>query len=158
MALEDLGRRGAGRVRKFRAQDVDRVMEILRQSPEAASWSRDSFLEAAGETGSFALVFETARELAGFLIGRLVRDQAEVLNLAVSRSRRREGVASELLQAALAEFRSAGAESVYLEVRESNAVGIAFYSKHGFAAVGRRKDYYRDPVETAVTMARKLDG
>lgn len=150
--------RNAKNVRPFREQDVDAVLRILQESPEAAGWSREGFLETAAEQASLALVFEFESEgtLAGFLIGRLVRDQAEILNLAVARKHRHEGVATALLEAALAQFRSSGGESVYLEVRESNAAGIAFYAKHGFATVGRRKDYYEDPPESAVTMARKL--
>jgi ribosomal protein S18 acetylase RimI-like enzyme len=35
---------------------------------------------------------------------------------------------------------------------------MAFYEKHGFAQVGRRKGYYRNPDEAAVTMETKLTG
>lgn len=143
-------------VRTFRAQDIDRVMEILRESPEAAGWSRESFLEAVEEKGALALVFERDGDLQGFLIGRVVGDQAEVLNLAVSRAHRRSNIGTVLLDAALSEIRSTGGASVYLEVRESNTGASAFYEKHGFAKVGRRKGYYQDPVEAAVTMARRL--
>lgn len=131
-------------------------MEILGESPEAAGWSRDSVLEAAEEAGSLALVIEELGDVIGFLIGRLVRDQAEVLNLGVARTRRRSGAGAALLEAALRDFRSHGGENAYLEVRESNAVAIAFYAKYGFSKVGHRKDYYQDPAEAAVTMARKL--
>ena len=133
-------------------------MEILQDAPEAASWSRESFLEAVEESGSLALVLEEQGSLKGFVIGRLVGDQAEVLNLAVSRAHRRASVGTTLLEAALTQLRSMGGGSVYLEVRESNTAAMAFYGKHGFAKVGRRKDYYQDPVEAAVTMAKKLTG
>jgi ribosomal-protein-alanine N-acetyltransferase len=43
-------------------------------------------------------------------------------------------------------------ESVFLEVRASNAAAIALYEKHGFAAVGRRRGYYDAPVEDAAVM------
>ena len=39
-----------------------------------------------------------------------------------------------------------------LEVRASNAPAIALYEKHGFAAVGRRKNYYDAPKEDAILM------
>lgn len=158
MAREDAREGTARNVRQFRAEDINRVIEILREAPEAATWSRDSFLEAAEDAGSLALVLEEDGVLIGFLIGRLARDQAEVLNLAVSRGRRQSGAGTALLAAALSDLRSRGGESVYLEVRESNTGAIAFYSKHGFAKVGRRKDYYQDPVEAAVTMGKKLAG
>jgi ribosomal-protein-alanine N-acetyltransferase len=45
---------------------------------------------------------------------------------------------------------------VFLEVRESNQAAIAFYSKHGFAKMGRRPSYYRVPDEAAIVMEKKL--
>jgi len=43
---------------------------------------------------------------------------------------------------------------VYLEVRESNAPARALYAAHGFKEVGRRKQYYRRPVEDAIVLRR----
>lgn len=145
-------------IRRFKAQDIERVMQILSESPEAASWSRDSFLEAAEEKGALSLVLEEDGHLKGFVIGRVMGDQAEVLNLAVSPAHRRLSIGAGLLKAAITELRSMGGASAYLEVRESNIAAIAFYEKNGFAKVGRRKGYYQDPVEAAVTMAKKLAG
>ena len=39
-----------------------------------------------------------------------------------------------------------------LEVRPSNQAAIQLYYKHGFAQVGRRKDYYKQPKEDAIIM------
>lgn len=44
-----------------------------------------------------------------------------------------------------------------LEVRPSNAAAIALYEKHGFAQVGRRKDYYTDPREDALLLTRTFE-
>jgi len=145
-------------VRRLRTGDVDAVMAIGEQAPEAASWSRASYRKFAEENGSLALVFETNREISGFLIGRQVGDQAEVLNLAVASKHRHKGEGAALLGAALGAFGSAGGKNVYLEVRESNTDAIAFYEKHGFAKTGLRRGYYREPDEGAVTMEKKLTG
>ena len=42
-------------------------------------------------------------------------------------------------------------------VRAGNAPAIALYEKLGFTPVGRRKDFYRDPVEDALLMTRFFD-
>lgn len=146
------------RVRSFRSDDADTVMEIVQESPEAAIWSRASYTKFAEEDGAVALVIDTDGEISGFLIGRRVGDQAEVLNLAVRTTHRRKAEGTVLLAAALDEWRLRGAKSVYLEVRESNTGAIAFYERHGFTKMGRRKGYYREPDEAAVTMERKLTG
>jgi ribosomal-protein-alanine N-acetyltransferase len=103
-------------------------------------------------------VIETDNEISGFLVGRRVGDQAEVLNLAVVTKHRHKAQGTALLTEALEEFGLRGVKSVYLEVRESNTGAIAFYEKHGFAKTGLRKGYYREPDEAAVTMEKKLTG
>jgi ribosomal-protein-alanine N-acetyltransferase len=143
-------------VRRFRAEDVDAVMAIGEEAPEAATWSREGYRKFAEENGWLVLVLETNGEIGGFLVGRRVGDQAEVLNLAVGRKHRRKGEGTALLGAALRDFGSGGGKSVYLEVRESNTGAISFYEKHGFAKTGLRRGYYRDPDEGAVTMEKKL--
>lgn len=150
--------RAASGVRKFRSQDVDAIMAIVADSPQAAEWSRESYLKFAEEEGSLGLVIQTNDDISGFLMGRRVADEAEVLNLAVATNHRRKGEATALLRAALGEFRLRAVKSVYLEVRESNTGAIAFYERHGFAKMGRREDYYRSPDEAAITMEKKLTG
>ena len=143
-------------VRNFLPEDADAVSAIATQAPAAADWSKESYLRFAREEGSLDLVLELNSQIQGFLVGRLAADQAELLNLAVIPAQRRKGAGTALLAKALEEWISRGAKTVYLEVRESNTGAIAFYEKHGFAVVGRRKGYYREPDEPALTMARKL--
>ena len=56
----------------------------------------------------------------------------------------------------LEELRRNRVSRVFLEVRESNAGALAFYQRLGFQAVGKRKDYYQDPLESATIMERWL--
>jgi ribosomal-protein-alanine N-acetyltransferase len=143
-------------VRNFLPEDADRVLAIAAQSPTAANWSKESYLNFAREEGSLAIVLELNGQIEGFLVGRLAADEAELLNLAVAAPHRRKGAGKALLGHALREWRSRGARAVYLEVRESNTGAIAFYEKHGFTAAGCRKGYYHDPDEPALTLVRKL--
>ncbi len=145
-------------LRRLRAEDAGAVAEILRQSPEAVFWPEASVKEVLKWKGALGIATEAAGKVAGFLIGRQTGDEAEVLNLAVAPESRRRGDGGALLKAAAEEFRSRGVSRVFLEVRESNARGIAFYGKHGFSKTGRRDGYYRDPSEAAIVMERKLTG
>ena len=45
-----------------------------------------------------------------------------------------------------------GCAFVTLEVRPSNSGAIALYQKFGFAEVGRRKRFYRDPDEDGLIL------
>ncbi|HVH70689.1 MAG TPA: ribosomal protein S18-alanine N-acetyltransferase [Candidatus Dormibacteraeota bacterium] len=156
MATELCRERAGSAIRALRAEDARAVAEILHQSPEAVFWPEASVKEALAWDGVLGLACETAGKVVGFLIGRQVGEEAEVLNLAVALGNRRRGEGGTLLRAAVVEFRRRGVRRVFLEVRESNVKGIAFYAKHGFSHAGRRERYYREPSEAALVMEIKL--
>ena len=79
-----------------------------------------------------------------------VLDEVTLNKVYVAPQYRQQGIASQLLAAALDELIHAGAQRVYLEVRASNQAAQALYTKCGFQAVGRRLDYYRQPTEDAL--------
>lgn len=156
MAIEQQFWHDSGTVRRLRVSDLEAVLEIAAESPEAANWSKESYLSLLEKDGSLAVVMVEGGEITGFLVGRRVGDQADVFNLAVKYKHRRKGQGARLLDAALQEFTVQGAQNVYLDVRPSNTKAIAFYEKHGFAKTGQRKGYYRNPDEPAVIMQKKL--
>jgi len=145
-------------IRAFLPADAAAVKEILRESPEASQWTEWGFTELLGWRGVLALVSEGDRKVIGFIIGRQVGGEAEILNAAVIVARRRKGEGGALLKAVMDEFRARRVSRVFLEVRESNEAGIAFYEKHGFSKTGRRAGYYRDPDEAAIVMEMRLAG
>jgi len=158
MAAETKRERIGARIRSFRESDIEAVTAILREAPEATNWTEESYRETLNWPSLVAFVSEDDGGIAGFLIGRRVTDEAEILNLAVVPTGRRRGKGSALLEAALEEFRTHGVSRVFLEVRESNETGMGFYEKHGFFKTGRRAGYYREPDEAAIVMEMKLAG
>ena len=95
--------------------------------------------------------------VVGYVVAWLVVDEAEVANIAVASEARGLGVGARLLDDALDAARRHGATTVYLEVRDSNAAARALYASRGFQQIGRRRHYYRKPVEDALVMRRELD-
>ena len=65
-------------------------------------------------------------------------------------------MATSLLEAAFDESRYRGVRFVILEVRASNEAAQTLYKKLGFKLIGRRRDYYRVPVEDALVMRKDL--
>ncbi len=96
------------------------------------------------------------RRLVGYLIGLLIGSEAEVADLAVDPSVRRMGVGGQLLDCMLNEAPGRGVEVVFLEVRESNILARGLYASRSFREVGRRRGYYRDPLEDALLLRRDL--
>jgi ribosomal-protein-alanine N-acetyltransferase len=77
------------------------------------------------------------------------------MNVAVEPARRREGLATMLLDEML---ERAGRDVSYtLEVRTSNTPAIALYERYGFKAAGTRRRYYADTGEDALIMWRTAD-
>ena len=118
-------------------------------------WSEASFRESLAAAWSFGLVAE-GDEIVGYLIAREAAGTGEILNLAVDPPYRRGGVARALLDAGLAVLRQRAVEEVFLEVRISNEAAQALYRGAEFRAVGRRRNYYRNPVEDALVLRRQL--
>lgn len=116
------------------------------------------FLEDVIKNKSLYEVFAVFRSgtVAGFLILSNVAGEAEILEVAVSENMRRRGIASELMEEISGWCMENGAERILLEVRMSNLPARAYYKKYGFAEDGVRKNYYRNPVEDAVLMSKKL--
>jgi ribosomal-protein-alanine N-acetyltransferase len=91
----------------------------------------------------------------GFVLTRIVGDEAEVLTIAVAPSARRKGTASALLAEALRDAAAQGARAVFLEVAVTNEAANALYAKFGFRKVGTRKAYYA-PSEDALILRAEL--
>ena len=91
----------------------------------------------------------------GFLCGRLVAGEAEILKLVVREGDRRKGIGGRLVEAFLTRAREQQCRAVYLDVRESNGAALHLYESLGFCVVGRRRGYYRQPDEDALLMAKR---
>lgn len=102
-------------------------------------WSAAEITATLATAGAFLLTAE-----AGFLIGRVIADEAELLTLAVAPPARRAGTGQRLVEAFLSEARARGAAVAFLEVAADNAPALALYLGAGFAENGRRPRYYLD--------------
>jgi tRNA threonylcarbamoyladenosine biosynthesis protein TsaB len=105
------------------------------------------------------LVFLLVEGDAGFLLGRSVADEAELLTLAVSPAARRRGLGRKLVARFLYQARLRGADRAFLEVAATNTIAIALYESAGFGPAGHRRGYYRTPAGErldALVLARNL--
>ncbi len=122
----------------------------------AVPWSKKTFEGAFGAETVSILAAMDGDTLLGYACLLVIAPEGELMNIAVDDCYRGRGIGSALMEAVLDRAADRGADSVYLEVRDSNAPARHLYEKYGFDAVGRRRDYYRKPVEDAVVMVKML--
>ncbi|QCO57160.1 GNAT family N-acetyltransferase (plasmid) [Pseudorhodobacter turbinis] len=102
-------------------------------------WSAQAFAALIESPGTFI-----RGDARGFVMGRALAGEAEVLTLAVAPDFRRKGHARSLMTAFHDAARPA-ADTAFLEVAEDNNAAIALYLSLGYAEVGRRPRYFEAP-------------
>ena len=129
------------------SDDLDAVMTVMESAfgtRFGEAWTRSQcagILPMAGVTLTVARDSET-EETTGFSLVRSVADESELLLIAVSPERRREGIGRGLLHHFLDQSRMNGINRAHLEVRDGNPA-IHMYRRAGFEPIGRRRKYYR---------------
>jgi [ribosomal protein S18]-alanine N-acetyltransferase len=138
-------------VRAAISTDLPDMMALERDAATAAHWSARQY-EALFEVGAgrVAMLVQQENQVQGFLVARVLGAEWEIENIAIAAPVRRRGLASHLLAEFLDLARARGAQSVFLEVRESNRAARALYEKWSFREAGKRQRYYKDPSEDAI--------
>jgi len=156
------------RIRGFRSDDLDTVMEINAETlPE--NYSTFFYRDLYRRFPETFLVAEADGAIQGYMMCRIERGlsklkslrpakQCHVVSIAVKEPYRRRGIASELMTAVMERAKeNYGAKECFLEVRLSNDAAINLYEKLGFSKVKRNYGYYIDG-EDAWVMAAPIDG
>lgn len=125
------------------------------------AWDADSISRLLSHPGSTAFIARlgTPAETAGFILGQLAADEAEILSLGVRADRQRHGIGRRLVEALGRAAGKAGVRRLFLEVGRNNAPAFALYQGLGFQEVGCRKGYYVKPgrpPEDALQLALSL--
>lgn len=143
-------------IRRMRLADLPRVMDIEVES-FTMPWTDATFRGLLRRSDADLLVAEIEGNLVGYAVFWAVLDEGELGNVSVSASYRRRGIGAILVEAVLQRAAARGVRDVYLEVRVSNAGAQELYNRFGFEQVGRRRNYYIQPIEDAFVMRKRLD-
>ena len=139
------------RIVDTRPEHLDDIL-LMEQQCFSVPWTRD---QLAAQMSDSMYIFLAAEDENGRAVGYVglmyVLDEGYISNVAVSPSRRREGIA-DMLPELYARAKAKKLSFLTLEVRESNAPAQSLYKKHGYTEVGMRKGYYSLPKEDAVLM------
>jgi len=153
------------KVRKFREEDLDKVMSINRRClPE--NYTSSFFLDLHRRYPETFLVAEFNKKVIGYVMCRIesgfpdfglfkFTKKGHLVSLAVLEEHRGKGVGSRLLSAIMEAMMRYGCRESFLEVRKSNTKAIALYRKMGYEVTKCITGYYMDG-EDACVMTAKL--
>lgn len=113
-------------------------------------WSASEFASILPARG----VFLTG-DAQGFVLGRVVAGEAEMLTLAVPPEARRRGRGRALVAAFAGTAVDLGAAEAFLEVARENVAARALYAGAGWVEAGVRPRYY-GPASDAIVMRLTL--
>ena len=120
-------------------------------------WSENSVASELNNPLSYWLVAMEDDRVVGYVGSQTVVGETDMMNVAVHPDFRRQGIAESLILALVEGLKSLESHCLTLEVRASNASAIALYKKLGFAQIGLRKNYYRNPKEDALILRKEWE-
>lgn len=113
-------------------------------------WRADEFTDLLRDPANFLIAGED-----GFILGRTILDEAELLTLAVAPEARQRGIGAKLLSAFETAAQERGAATAFLEVASNNTPALALYHRAEWQDAGRRRNYYAAGLD-AVVMRKVL--
>lgn len=101
----------------------------------------NALLEHPAST-SLVAISGDPKTIAGFIIGQLAADEAEILSIGVAPDWQRLGLGKMLVEGLVRAVRRGEAKRLFLEVAADNAGALRLYKSLKFTENGRRKAYY----------------
>jgi ribosomal-protein-alanine N-acetyltransferase len=138
----------------MRPEHVAQVAE-LEKLCFSAPWSENAVRGELTNPLSLWIVAVDGDTVAGYIGSQSVMGEADMMNVAVSPSYRRQGIAEKLVVSLVEKLTAQNVSSLTLEVRASNEPAIALYEKLSFVQVGRRPNYYTKPREDALILRKE---
>ena len=140
--------------REWTKSDISQIVEIEKVC-FSDPWTAEAFESGMANPFFHSVLLEDGGQVCAYACQFVIFEDAEILNLAVAPSHRRQGLGKKLLQALEDYAKENQAERTLLEVREGNTPARTLYEAWGFKAFGVRKNYYEDG-ENAVVMEKIL--
>ena len=141
---------------KMTSDHVTQVAQ-LEQLCFSAPWSENAIASELTNALSCWLVALDGNIVCGYVGSQAVLGEADMMNIAVDPSYRRQGIARRLVENLVAVLKENGNYQLTLEVRESNTPAISLYENLGFLQVGKRPKYYTKPTEDALILRKEWE-
>lgn len=134
------------RIRKFKIEDINRILEIEKQAFPKTTYTKETLLNFASTSPDTFIIIEVGKVIVGYIIFDL---SGHIYSTVVNPQYRRKGYGKMLFIHAL----KCAKKSLWLEVRSKNTGAIRFYSTLGMKIIGKIPNYYGN--DDALLMARE---
>ncbi len=119
--------------------DLEQVL-ALELKAHSHPWTQGIFKDSLA-AGYNCWVLCEGERILGYGVVQIVVGEAELMNITVDPKLQGRGLGKHLLLHLIAVAKT-GADTLFLEVRPSNAAAIGLYNALGFNEVGLRRNYY----------------
>ncbi len=126
-------------IRPLTPDDLPAVL-ALEAKGHAFPWTPGNFADALG-SAYYMVVLEQNARIAGYGIVQVILDEGHLLNITIDPALHGRGLGRYLLRHLL-DYAGHHTDTLFLEVRPSNARAIALYQSAGFNEIGLRRHYY----------------
>ena len=138
-------------IREMKREDCQEVWNLQKQC-FSIPWSMESLESMFRTKGYTSLIALDDQRIIGYVGMKAVFDEADITNVAVDLSERRQGIGKALIKELLIIADQQKLNRIFLEVRMSNEAAIRLYERVGFKKIDCRKNYYEKPREDAWIM------
>lgn len=136
-------------VRPLALEDCATAAQVTATASEG--WSQSALEETlSSPAGRLYGLWEDSR-LEGVAIFQQVLEEVSLEGITLLPSCRGKGLGKFFLSRCLELLKNQGGALCFLEVRSLNAPALVLYESMGFQPMGKRKNFYRNPPDDALT-------
>ena len=117
------------------------MAELHRAEPTGQrAWSETEFSAMLSASNAVSVTCD-----AGFAVGQVIVDEAEIFLIMTKPEHRKQGVGHRILATFEQQAFQNAVRRIILEVADTNAAARALYSANGYQQIAVRKNYYTFP-------------
>jgi len=129
-------------------QNNTKALAVVHSCCFEVGWDEKTFDGLFQGFGTFGWGAYQEGQLLGFMLARIVFDEAEILTFCVLPKMRQQGIGAILVQTLQEHAKNVGVKSIFLEVSVNNETALQLYQRLGFSEIATRPNYYRSLINS----------
>ena len=136
-------------LRKARTSDINSILNIEKTSYEKPYWNESLLISSFNNRRTDSIwIFEVKNKIIGFLIEQRCQNEVNILNVAVEKKYRNNGVGKKIVRQYLSKLPNNSI--VFLEVNINNFIARKIYTALNFKEFDLRKNYYNNSEDALI--------